>query len=583
MPTRQEMWDRLGSDLDVLIIGGGINGAGIARDAARRGLRAALVEMGDLASGTSSRSSKLVHGGLRYLEQFEFSLVFEAVSERRILMDIAPHLVNPLGFLFPVYKGDRRNLTTISAGMVLYEGLSLFRSPKRSRKLKRKQVAEEEPALTLEGLKGAPLYYDCSTDDARLTLENALSASEMGAVVAPWTKVVELHADDHGTLVGATVRDQFTGATKRIAASVIVNATGPWTDRTLAMAQGSGGALPGPADGEVPAPATPDPHRPLLRPTKGVHIVVPKDVLPVNHAIVLFHPDDGRVLFALPWSDATYVGTTDTDYDGDPGDVRAERADIEYLKAAVAKYFPQHPVTDADIICTWAGLRPLVSPPAADGDETDESSVSREHRIIVGNSGLISIAGGKLTTYRLMSKEVVDTAAKMLRLRGQLRRRLAPSRTEEEPLPGAVSWPEDDDHDTVARQIKDVGGEHVSLPTARLLADTYGMRGADVARRVRQDRTLGDALVPGRPEILAQVDHAVQEELASTVTDVLKNRTALFYRCPHQGLAAAQPVADRMASLLGWDEETRAAMEADYRDEVQRSRMWRDDPEPAPA
>ncbi len=564
MPTRQEMWDRLGSDVDVLIIGGGINGAGIARDAAKRGLRTALVEMGDLASGTSSRSSKLVHGGLRYLEQFEFSLVFEAVSERRILMDIAPHLVNPLGFLFPVYKGDRRRLTTISAGMVVYEGLSLFRSPKRYRRLKPKHVAEEEPALTLEGLKGAPLYYDCSTDDARLTLETALSATEVGAVIAPWVKATRLHHDEHGTLTGATVEDVLTGASKEVTASVIINATGPWTDSTVAMA-----AAPPDEDAEIKSPA------PVLRPTKGVHIVVPKDVLPVNHAVVCFHPDDGRVLFALPWSDATYVGTTDTDYDGDPSDVRAERSDVEYLQAAMARYFPEHPVTDDDIICTWAGLRPLVSPPSKDGEEMDESSVSREHRIIVSKSGLITIAGGKLTTYRLMSKEVVDTATKMLRLRGQLRRRLNPARTEEEPLPGAVSWPEDDDHEVVARQVKDIGGDHVSLATARLLADTYGMRGAEVARRVRQDKSLGDPLVPGRPEILAQVDHAVQDELASTVTDVLKNRTALFYRDPHQGLAAAPAVADRMAELLGWDEATRDAMEEAYRAEVDLSRRWR--------
>lgn len=571
MPTRQEMWDRLGSDLDVLIIGGGINGAGIARDAARRGLKTALVEMGDLASGTSSRSSKLVHGGLRYLEQFEFSLVFEAVSERRILMDIAPHLVDPLGFLFPVYKGDRRKLSTISAGMVLYEGLSLFRSPQRYRKLKPKHVAAEEPALTQEGLRGAPLYYDCSTDDARLTLENALSATEVGAVVAPWTKACELHADEHGTLVGATVEDVFTGARKRVTASVIINATGPWTDRTLAMAKDPV------ADGEERPP-----RRALLRPTKGVHIVVPKDVLPVNYAVVCFHPDDGRVLFALPWSDATYVGTTDTDFDGDPADVRADRSDVEYLQVAMAKYFPDHPITDDDIICTWAGLRPLVSPSPAEGEDVDESQVSREHTLVIGESGLITIAGGKLTTYRLMSKEVVDSAVKMLRLRGQLRRRLNPARTEEEPLPGAVGWPEDDDHDVVASQIKDVAGKHITFPTARLLADTYGMRGADVARRVRQDKSLAAVLVPGRPEILAQVDHAVQDELASTVTDVLKNRTALFYRDPHQGLAAAGTVADRMAELLGWSEEVRLEMEAAYRSEVEDSRRWRQDPRSTP-
>mgnify|MGYP003884692899 FL=1 len=559
------MWDRLGADVDVLVIGGGINGAGIARDAGRRGLRVAVVEMGDLASGTSSRSSKLVHGGLRYLEQFEFSLVFEAVSERRILMDIAPHLVNPLGFLFPVYKGDRRSLTTITAGMVVYEGLSLFRSPQRYRKLKPKHLAEEEPALTREGLKGAPLYYDCSTDDARLTLETALSAAETGAVIATWVKATALHPDATGCVTKVTVEDVFTGATKDITASVVINATGPWTDGTLALAPRAEDAAERSA---------------LLRPTKGVHIVVPKAVLPVNHAVVCFHPADGRVLFALPWGDSTYVGTTDTDFEGDPGAVRADRADVEYLKAAMARYFPDHPITDDDIICTWAGLRPLVS--EGGGDDLDESQVSREHRIVVHENGVITIAGGKLTTYRLMSKEVVDTAVKMLRLRGQLRRRLNDPRTEDDPLPGGVSWPEDDDHEFVARKVRDVGGDAVSLDSARLLADQYGMKGLEVARRVRQDRSLATPLVPGRPEILAQVDHAVQDELAATVTDVLKNRTQLFYRDPDQGLGAVDAVTERMARLLGWDEVEVYRMKQAYEQEVAESREWRTDPMPPP-
>ncbi len=203
MPTREEMWNRLGTEVDVLVVGGGITGTGIARDAARRGLTVALVEMNDLAFGTSSRSSKLVHGGLRYLESYEFSLVFESVSERRILMDLAPHLVNPLGFLFPVYKESRTKLAVLNAGMWLYDGLALFRSPKRHKKLKPAEAAEAEPALRMEGLKGAPLYYDCATDDARLTIEVALDASQAGAVVATYTKVVRFLEDEQGRVVGA--------------------------------------------------------------------------------------------------------------------------------------------------------------------------------------------------------------------------------------------------------------------------------------------------------------------------------------------------------------------------------------------
>jgi len=549
------MWDRLGRDVQLLIVGGGVNGAGIARSAARRGLSCVVVEQDDIASGTSSRSSKLVHGGLRYLEQLEFSLVFEAVSERRILMDIAPHLVNPLGFLFPVFKGDRRGLSTITAGMVLYDGLSLFRSPKLHRRLNKKQVAKEEPALRQDGLKGAPLYYDCSTDDARLTLENALDAADHGAVVATHASVIGFLRDENGRIEGATVRDRFTGETKEVRASVVINATGPWTDSILAMAGKEEGAD-------------------LLRTTKGVHIVVAHEKLPVRHAVVCFHPADGRVLFAIPWGDATYVGTTDTDYDGDPAKVAADSADVDYLLDCLGKYFPEHPITRDDVTCTWAGLRPLVRPPSK-GGEVDESSVSREHRIVVSEDGLLTIAGGKLTTYRLMSEEVVATAVKLLRLSGRLEQRLKNPRTEDDPLPGAVNWPEDDDHAAVAQWVRDAGGARISEATATLLADTYGTRGQEVARLVRQDASLAAPLVEGRPEILAQVDWAVQKELAATVVDVMKQRTQIFYRAADQGLAGARVVADRMAELLGWTPEERADRYEEYRADVALSRDWR--------
>jgi len=403
MPTRQDMWDHLGSDVDILVVGGGITGSGIARDAARRGLKVALVEMSDLASGTSSRSSKLVHGGLRYLEQYEFSLVFEAVSERRILMDIAPHLVNPLGFLFPVYKGSRKPLWMVNTGMWLYDGLSLFRSPRLHRNLEPKEVKVEEPALTTEKLTGAPLYYDCYTDDARLTLETALDATRAGATVATWARVVRFVKDEAGRVLGAVVRDEIGGEEKEIRAHAVVNATGPWTDDTIAMSRRI--------------------EHSLLRPTKGVHIVVDHHKLPVQHAVVCFHPVDGRVLFAIPWGEQTYIGTTDTDYDGDSGEVAADLADVDYLIEAAAAYFPEHRLQRDDVLSTWAGLRPLMRP-ATENKDIDESAVSREHQIVVGQDGLITIAGGKLTTHRRMAAETVDTAVKLLRLSNHLPERL---------------------------------------------------------------------------------------------------------------------------------------------------------------
>lgn len=557
--TRRQMWDQLGTTpLDLLIIGGGINGAGIARDAARRGLRAAVVEMNDLAFGTSSRSSKLIHGGLRYLEQYEVGLVFESVSERRILLDLAPHLVSPLGFLFPVYKDSRRNLFVIQAGMWLYDGLSLFRSPKRHRTLSPRDLETEEPALRREGLKGAPLYYDCSTDDARLTLETALDAARCGAIITTWAKVERLLVEG-GRVQGAVVRDELSGTTKEVRASAVINATGPWTDRTLAL----------PRDGsEAGAPPR------LLRTTKGVHIVVDRAKLPIHNAVVCFHPADKRVLFAIPWGDRSYVGTTDTDDPSDPSAVHATREDVDYLIAASNAYFPEHPLTHDDVIATWAGLRPLIDEGAGEG--ANESQVSREHKIVIGQEGLITVAGGKLTTYRRMSAEVVDTAVRYLQLANALAGRdVEPSRTEKLPLPGAEGWPDDDDATQVALQVEQASGGRVTSDVALPLTETYGTRAIAIGALCAARPELAAPLVPGRPEILAQVEHAVREELAATVCDVLIRRTQLFFRDRDQGLGCAERVAAHMAGLLGWDEATKQRELERYRAEVDLSRHWR--------
>ncbi len=536
---------------DVLIIGGGIVGCGAARDAAMRGLKVVLVEAGDIASGTSSRSSKLVHGGLRYLEQGEFSLVFEAVTERRVLMDIAPHLVHPLGFVFPVYKRSRRGVFTVNLGMWLYDGLSLFRSPKIHRNLSSADVAKEEPALDQTDLKGAPLYYDCSTNDARLTLENALDAQVEGAEIHNWTKMVGFRRDASGRVHGARVRDTITGEERDVDARVVINATGPWSD---AVRQGP---------------------KPLLRPTKGVHIVVEHDRLPVNNAVVCFHPTDGRVLFAIPWDDRTYIGTTDTDYTGDPAAVAADATDVRYLLDAANVYFPASKLTEADVLSTWAGLRPLIS------SEGSESSVSREHEILVGSDGLITIAGGKLTTFRKMSKEVVDRAVALLRLTadnsggkaGAAPPEYREAHTARKPLPGAKGWPEDDDVERVIKAIRAAGP--VDEATARLFATTYGMRGVDVAAMIAANPALGQALVEGRPERLAQVDFAVRHELAKTVSDVMIRRTQLYYRDHDQGLGATDLVADRMATLCGWDDARKTNEVLAWQQEVARSRSWK--------
>jgi glycerol-3-phosphate dehydrogenase len=528
---------------DILVIGGGVVGCGIARDAAMRGLRTCLVEQADLASGTSSRSSKLVHGGLRYLEHGEFSLVFEAVTERRVLMEIAPHLVNPLGFVFPVYKDGKRSVLTLNIGMWLYDGLSLFRSPRIHRNLSPQEVAEEEPSLLRDGLKGAPLYYDCSTDDARLTLETAMDAARHGADVHTWTRMVGLDRDPSGRVKGARVQDVLEGREWQVEARAVVNATGPWTDRVREAG------------------------RPLLRLTKGVHIVVDHRRLPVKNACVIFHPGDGRLLFAIPWGDRTYVGTTDTDWQGDPSDVAADAADVTYLLAAANAYFPDARLGPDHVIATWAGLRPLISA------EGSESSVSREHEILVDADGLVTIAGGKLTTYRKMAKEAVDRAVALLRLTGGLTEEPREAHTARHALPGAVGWPEDDDHGRVEDLVR--GVHALPAETVTLLVNTYGTRAIDLAKRVKDEPALGAPLVQGRPEILAQVAWAVDREMARTVRDVMMRRTQLYLRDVDQGLGAVEVVAGQMARQLGWGDERRAAEVEAYRREVGRSRAWR--------
>ena len=550
---REQLHNQLKNQFDLLIIGGGITGVGAARDAARRGLKVALIDMQDLAFGTSSRSSKLVHGGLRYLEQFEFSLVFEAVSERRILMNIAPHLVTPLGFLFPVYKSSRHNVWTINLGMWVYDGLSLFRSPKMHRNLSLKEIAIEEPALSDKGLKGAPLYYDCATDDARLTLENALDASEHGAVIGTYIKAKSFVRDQNQRITGVTVEDVLSGDAFDVASHTVINATGPWSDRTRNLEKSE--------------------TTKSLRPTKGIHIVVDTNKLKINNAVVCFHPDDGRVLFAIPWGDRTYIGTTDTDYQEDPSDVAASSNDVDYLIEASNYYFSDNPLNRDDVISTWAGVRPLVAE-ESDGEDGSESSVSREHSIRIDGDGLITIAGGKLTTYRRMGAEVVEHAISKLKQFEQLPEKLADASTDVEPLPGAVGWPESGNVDDIARQILAVAGQSLAQDSATLLANTYGTKGIDIAHLVAEKRELAERLNSERPEILAQVEYALSKEIAYTVRDVLIRRTQIFFRDYDQGLGCCERVAEYMAQQLGWTSETKAHEIDMYKAEVERSRQW---------
>ncbi|HLY37816.1 MAG TPA: glycerol-3-phosphate dehydrogenase [Candidatus Binatia bacterium] len=532
---------------DVLVVGGGINGAGIARDAAMRGLRVAVVERGDFASGTSSRSSKLIHGGLRYLEQGHLRLVLEAVRERERLRRLAPHLVRPQEFIFPIYRDGPVGRLTLAAGLWAYDVLAGLWNVHRHRMLGRAALEAAEPALRRDGLVGAGQYWDCRTDDARLVLETMMAAAAEGAVVLSYAEVTAFE-NAGGRIAAARVTDRIGGTELVVHARVFVNAAGPWVDRVVAL--------------EARA-------APRLRLTKGVHVVVPRARVKNRAAIVLHAVRDRRVMFAIPWGEQTLIGTTDTDHPGGP-DVppTVERDDVDYLLETVNHYFPDARLAAGDVLGTFAGLRPLVAPrgPAT----LSPSSVSREQEIVTGPAGLISIAGGKLTTYRLIAASVVDRVVAALRAAGD-RRRFGRCRTGDVPLPGGGMPP-----DQVISNALSRDGHGVAPAVVGHLANRYGTRLADLLRLVAGDRRLAEPIVGGLPDVRAEVVEAVGREWAVTVEDVLRRRTGVALRDGTDGERAAADVAALMAESLGWDDDAARAAARRYAETVASSRRrWR--------
>jgi glycerol-3-phosphate dehydrogenase len=522
--ARAEGWRRLGEEVyDLLVIGAGITGCGIARDAGCRGLRVALVDAQDLAGGTSSRSSRLVHGGLRYLETFDFDLVFEALRERRRLLELAPHLVRPLPFLFPVFRGDPTGLLKLGAGMWLYDTLSLFRSPRRHRMLGVNGTLQQEPRLRTDGLLGAALYYDAQVDDARLTLAIARGAREAGADVVSYASVRSIRfAPDSPAHVG--VRDELTGREVGVRARVVLNAAGPWSDAVRQIAD----------------PAV----SPRLRPTKGVHLLFDRQRVGNRQALIFRSGVDGRVMFVLPWGTHTYVGTTDTEYSGDPGTAEADDADITYLLDSVNRIFPSAKLSEGDVISTWAGVRPLLS--SEYEADLSASATSREHAIWRDGRGLVNIAGGKLTTYRSMAAEAVDRVSRILL--EEWRVESGSCYTEFLPLPGAP----EEDWDTFVWQFGREA-DRLALPAgaATHIAERYGADAAALLERVARDPSLGKPILPGFPYLWVDVAHAAREEMALTLEDVLRRRLQLFYLARDGGLSIAARVATCMAEAVG--------------------------------
>jgi glycerol-3-phosphate dehydrogenase len=514
---------------DILIVGAGITGAGVAREAALRGMRVALVEKEDFASGTSSRSSRLVHGGIRYLEHGELHLVYEASRERRILLRIAPHLVRPLRFLWPVFEKTRIPRWKLRAGFLLYDALALFRNIANHRSLDRRRVLEEEPALRQTGLRGGVNYFDASTDDIRLTIANVRAAAEAGAVVVNHAAVRSMSKE--GALVdGVGAEDSFTGRSVAIRARTVVNATGPWSD-------------------DIRRLANPD-AKPSLRGTKGVHVAIARSRIGNKGALTLLSPIDGRVVFILPAGRLTIIGTTDSDYSGPPDEVTPKPSDITYLLRTANSFFPSAHLVSADVVSAWAGIRPLVN----DG-EGAPGSVSREHAVHWTTPGLLTVSGGKLTTYRSMAEDVVDEIARSLGLP------LTDAATERIPLPGG-------DLKSFADELlraREIVGE---ADVAEHLVAAYGTEWRDVWAIVQNDNALVARVSPELPYIAAEIHWAIEREMALTLADILVRRLHVAFETHDHGAAAAPAVARVAAPLLGWTREHIDAELARYGREV---------------
>jgi glycerol-3-phosphate dehydrogenase len=528
--------------LDVLIIGGGIVGTGIARDLALRGLKVALVEQHDLASGTSSRPTRLIHGGLRYLEMFDFGLVRTDMREREVLLRLAPHLVKPLQFLMPMYRRGVLYRAKLQAGMQLYDALSFDKSLPTRQWLNKRQLLRVEPGLNPDGLQGAWRFYDGQVSLVeRLVVENALDAARMGGVILTCAPATGFLRDESGRVIGAVVRDGCNGREVHALARLTINATGPWLDLT------SAGIRPG--------------RRPLLRLTKGVHIVTPAAS---RHAHVLFAERDGRLFFVIPWLGYSLVGTTDTDYHGDPGQAAADQADVEYLVDEAHRAFPSGRFDE--VYYAYAGVRALVRI-----EHVSEGKVSRKHAVHDhsrrdGVPGIVSVVGGKITGYRAIAEEVGDLVARKLGMR-----RDADSTTDVQPLPGGHLR----DLDTfIANKLWPLG-EQLGLERDQVdhLGAVYGSMAPAVLARVEQEPGLAERVCPNEPTILAQLNHAVEAEWALSLGDILLRRTPLgLQQC--QALDCLDRVVHHVAPLLDWDlAEQRRQTEA-YRREIEPMRRF---------
>jgi glycerol-3-phosphate dehydrogenase len=530
---------------DVLVIGGGLTGAGVALDAVSRGYSVALVEKGDFASGTSSKSTKLVHGGIRYLPNFDFGLVHEALVERGFLLQNAPYLVHPIEFVLPMYEGDRHPVgmpfTTprgiglkqiLNLGLTMYDLMAGKRSVKGHRHLTREEVLKFAPALVTNGLTDGFTYYDAQTNDARLTMALILTAAQYGATITNYTQLTSFVKDSNDKVSGAVIHDNIDDSEFTIKARYIINATGVYS-----------------ADVEELTGVEP---QISIEPSKGVHLMFSRETLQIgDRAIVLPETEDRRILFLVPWESRVVFGTTDTG-SGDLEHPVTTYDEIQYLLKYLNRYFSLN-LTQDDIISTYAGYRPLVKPR---NTKASTAKLSRSHVVLESESGLISIVGGKMTTYRRMAQDTIDVLS-----RRDQTKPVHP--TQSIPLQGSAGW---------ARIRHDINDRGLKLgltqPSIQHLGDSYGTNAQRVLDLVEQDPTLGELLINDLPYIKAEVLYSVRNEMAMTLRDVLARRMSIILEDRQRGLGIASEVATILGHELNWSDSRKQAMIDEYRQEI---------------
>ena len=539
---RSQSIDKLATGtFDLVIVGGGINGAGVARDAASRGMSVALVEADDFASGTSSRSSKLVHGGIRYLETFEFGLVFEALSERRKLFSMAPNLVHPLRFCLPLYEDDRVGMFKMGLGMWLYDALAMFEAPEMHRRLSAKETTQRFPTLKEQGLLGSYIYYDAYMDDDRLVFESLRSALSMGAQAANYIRATGAEFDDDGNMTAIKAKDLKSDRKIRIKGRHFISTVGPWTD-------------------EVASSLLSD-WKKIMRPSKGIHLTFSRDRFPLKDAVVMAADQQKRIIFGIPRNEMVIVGTTDTDFQKDPSQVTSTEEDVDYLLKIANQYFPGGNLTHGDIIASYSGVRPLV----ADGSAS-ESGTSREHVIINDPRNITFVAGGKYTTYRAMAEETVDSILDQFSLEEQVRYQ---RNSTTDPLNPLATKPlMDKAMGTIeARQDK----YPLPLPILKWMIERHGFEAFEIIKAHAGDLRGED---PWEDTWRLEARHAIEHTMCMNLRDFYLRRTPLFLANKDHGFQYLNAIGKEFRDAFGLSGDEERQQIADLRAHLESEMGW---------